>query len=114
MLSRIAQTSISQSPTAQPRLVHAAHEFEAQLMKELLKPLTSSDDTAGESGSAGAFGDYAGEALGRALSDRGGFGIANRIIAQVSRSGGSQTGNRTASVPVTANSHANNSTGPNK
>jgi HAMP domain-containing protein len=26
--------------TPQPRLVRAAHEFEAQMMKELLKPMT--------------------------------------------------------------------------
>ena len=26
-----------------PKLVHAAHEFEAQMMKELLKPMTEGD-----------------------------------------------------------------------
>jgi len=89
-------------PEPQPRLVHAAHEFEAQLMKELLKPLTAGDDDE-EAGSAGALGDFAGEALGRALSDHGGFGIADRIIAQVS-----QSGNRPASAPVIENHHFNN------
>jgi hypothetical protein len=31
----------SSQATPQPRLVHAAHEFEAQMMQELLKPMTS-------------------------------------------------------------------------
>jgi Rod binding domain-containing protein len=88
----------------QPRLIRAAHEFEAQMMKELLKPLTAGDGLTGsedESGSTGALGDYAGEALGRALSEAGGFGIASRIVGQVS--GNSQSGNQPHVAPVTAN-----------
>jgi hypothetical protein len=73
------------------------------MMKELLKPLTAGDGLTGsddESGSTGALGDYAGEALGRALSEAGGFGIANRILGQFSRSG-----NQPNVVPVTENQH---------
>lgn len=104
MIAAITQASSHQAPAAppEPRLVSAAHEFEAQLMKELLKPLTAGSDT-DETGSQGALGDCAGEALGRALSRQGGFGIANRIIDQVSR-----TGNGSASAPVTANRHPKN------
>jgi hypothetical protein len=80
-------------------------------MKELLKPLTSFDESADETGSAGALGDYAGEALGRALSDQGSFGIASRIIAHVSQPGASQSGNRPASAPVTAKLNVNNGPG---
>ncbi len=85
---------------AQPRLVKAAHEFEAQLMQELMKPLTrggapgcengdgdgdaDSDDDGGL-GSAGALGEFASESMARAMSEHGGFGIANQIIAQLSR-----------------------------
>lgn len=107
MLAAISPATSQHGPTTapEPRLVHAAHEFEAQLMKELLKPLFSGDDAGNETSSSGALGDYAGESLGRALSDQGGFGIADRIIAQVS--GASQSGNRTASAPVTINLHAN-------
>lgn len=85
-----------------PRLVRAAHEFEAQMMKELLKPMTSdslpgSDDENGE-GSGGALGEFASESLGKALSTQGGFGLANRIVQDVSHSGtrtvnGNPTGN---------------------
>ncbi len=76
----------------QPRLVKAAHEFEAQMMKELLKPMTGTSGLTGEeedSGSAsnGALGEFASEALGRALSDRGGFGMANKIVQELSHSG---------------------------
>jgi Rod binding domain-containing protein len=80
---------------AQPRLVKAAHEFEAQLMQELMKPLTrggapgdengdKDSEDGGGLGSAGALGEFASEAMARAVSEQGGFGIANRIIAQLS------------------------------
>ena len=93
-----------------PRLIRAAHEFEAQMMKELLKPLTSGDGLTGsddESGSSGALGDYAAEALGRALSEAGGLGIANRIVGQVSQSSISHSGNLPKAGPVTSNPHTN-------
>jgi Rod binding domain-containing protein len=76
--------------TPQPRLVRAAHEFEAQMMKELLKPMSGGDALFGEdseTGSGGALGEYASEALGRSLSEQGGFGIANRIVRGLSHSG---------------------------
>jgi Rod binding domain-containing protein len=77
-----------------PRLVRAAHEFEAQMMQELLRPMTGGDALAGEddgagpelgsgSGSGGALADFATEALGEALSQRGGFGIADRIVREL-------------------------------
>ncbi len=80
----------------QPRLVRAAHEFEAQMMKELLKPMSSSsgltgDESDSSSGSGGALGEFAQEALGRALSERGGFGIASSIVRQLSHSGNHPT-----------------------
>lgn len=79
-------TEIKGAPAApSPRLINAAHEFEAQMMKELLKPLTDSDGLTGEDGdagmgSAGALGEFASEALGRAISDQGGLGIASHIV----------------------------------
>ena len=77
-----------------PRLVRAAHEFEAQLMKELLRPMTESGSLAGDddgdgSGGAGTLGEFASESLAGALSASGGFGIANRILGEISRSGNS-------------------------
>ena len=96
-----------QAPDApEPRLVRAAHEFEGQMMKELLKPMTDGDASAGaengdsdsRAGSEGALGEFASEALGQALSQRGGLGIANEIVKELSHSdhrhgGGKVTGN---------------------
>jgi Rod binding domain-containing protein len=93
--------------TPQPRLVRAAHEFEAQMMKEMMKPMTHGSSLTGEdedsdSGSGGALGEYASEALGRALSDQGGFGIANRIVRDLSHSG-----NQSGTGTVTGSLHGN-------
>jgi Rod binding domain-containing protein len=79
--------------TPQPRLVKAAHEFEAQMMKELLKPLTSGSGEDGEEdgeSSGGALTEYAGEAMARAISEAGGFGISNRIVSDLTKAGNSQ------------------------
>jgi Rod binding domain-containing protein len=77
-----------------PRLVRAAHEFEGQMMQELLKPMTHGDALTGTGedkdsgeGSGGALSEFASEALGQSLSQRGGLGIAHRIIQELSHSG---------------------------
>jgi Rod binding domain-containing protein len=98
---------ISSVATPEPRLVHAAHEFEAQMMQELLKPMMSSNGLDGEesdsaSGSGGALGEFASEALGRALSEQGGFGIATSVVRELSH-----TGNRSKTAQVTGNLHGN-------
>jgi len=97
------------STVPQPRLVRAAHEFEAQMMKELMKPLNrgssftgSDEDEDQESGSGGALGEFASDALGRALSEGGGFGIAKGIVKQLSAAG-----NQNGTVPVIGNLHTN-------
>jgi Rod binding domain-containing protein len=74
--------------TKDPKLERSAHEFEASLMTELLKPLQESDGLTGEDsdsgmGSEGALSGFASESLARAISDRGGFGIADRILHQL-------------------------------
>jgi Rod binding domain-containing protein len=79
-----------------PKLERSAHEFEASLMAELLKPLQESDGLTGEgsdsgAGSEGALSGFASESLARAISERGGFGIADRILHQLeSPSAGAQ------------------------
>lgn len=98
----------AQAETAPPpRLVRAAHEFEGQMMKELLKPMTNGDALTGAegdadsgAGSGGALGEFASEALGQSLSERGGFGIADQIIKELSHSG-----NKRESGKVTTNLH---------
>jgi hypothetical protein len=76
-------------------------------MKELLKPMTggvglSGEDGDADSGSSGALGEFASEALGQALSERGGFGIAHRIVSELSPSA-----SRSGSAKVTGNRHEN-------
>ena len=64
------------------------------MMKEIMKPMTSAsnslagdeDDSDSSSGSGGALGQFASEALARALSDHGGLGIANQIVCELSHS----------------------------
>jgi Rod binding domain-containing protein len=87
----ISASGMAASVTPQPRLVKAAHEFEAQMLKEMLKPLTSdstlgSEDEDSSVGSSGALGEFASEALGKAISEGGGFGIANRVLHDLNRS----------------------------
>ncbi len=111
-----AATQAASAPS--PKLVQAAHEFEGQMMKELLEPMMSGDALTGAedgdsdlgsssgAGSTGALGEFASEALGKALSDHGGFGIADRIVKELSRSG-SYDGNHHGNGKVTGNLHGN-------
>jgi Rod binding domain-containing protein len=94
--------------SAQPKVVHAAYEFEAQMMMELLKPLTHSDGLTGNEddssyGSGGALGEFASEALAQAVSQQGGLGIAHLILSNLSHSG-----NHACAAKVTGNQHENN------
>jgi Rod binding domain-containing protein len=84
-----AVQGMSRGAVSENRLIRAAHEFEGQMLKELLKPMASGGlDGGGDDGeSGGILGDFAAEALGRGLSERGGLGIANQIIGQLSRKG---------------------------
>ena len=89
------------------RLVRAAHEFEGQMMQQLLQPMThgdaltgTDDDENSGAGSGGALGEFASEALGQSLSERGGLGIANQIIQELSR-----TSNQHETGKVTKNLH---------
>ncbi len=74
---------------AAPRLERAAQEFEAQMMKELLRPMSTASAVPGEDEeeSGGVLGEFASEALAGAMSAHGGLGMAKRIVADLSRSG---------------------------
>lgn len=102
-----ATGTATSSATTQSRLVKAAHEFEAQMMGELLKPLTAGNGLDGEesdtaSGSGGALGAFASESLGRGLSEHGGFGIATSIVKQLT-----PKGNASVTAQVTRDLHGN-------
>ena len=80
-----AEYEIQRDSVAGARLANAAHEFEAQMMKELIRPMLQRDDGEDGTGSGGALKEFAGEALGQSLSRAGIFGIADRIAATLSR-----------------------------
>jgi Rod binding domain-containing protein len=90
----LQSTSTNPGQSKNPRLERSAHEFEASLMAELLKPLQEKDGLTGEDtgeggvGSGGALAGFTSESLARAISERGGFGIANRILHQLERNDG--------------------------
>ncbi len=71
------------------KLTDGAHQFEAMMLEEMLKPLKfgESPDAAGEADRGGGAGStiqgYGTEALAKAISDGGGFGLARQIVQQV-------------------------------
>lgn len=92
----VAVETSTHSAVSENRLRLAAHEFEGQLLQELLKPMAS-DALAGDGDgedAGGVLGEFAAEALGRGLSERGGLGIANRLVAQLSQTGNAPVGYR--------------------
>ena len=86
--SQAAESAAAAQPNQNPKLKSAAHEFEASIMKEFLKPLQhdslfseESDKDADDSGgSAEALMSFGAEAMAKAISEHGGFGIAQKIL----------------------------------
>ncbi len=106
-VNAIAGLSGNGDAAPSPRLVSAAHEFEGQMMQQLMKPMTHGDALTGTDededsglGSGGALSEFASEALGQSLSERGGLGIAKQIIQELSH-----TGNHHVSVKVPKKLH---------
>lgn len=99
-LDSIASSTLTttHASSKDPKLEKSAHEFEASLMAELLKPmqegdgLTGEDSDGGGMGSGGALAGFASESLARAISERGGFGIADRILHQLAPKGATMKG----------------------
>jgi Rod binding domain-containing protein len=79
------------TPHTQPqaRLTDAAQQFEGIFLQEFLKPLQSGKDGLTGEDSSDSSTDtlqtYGTEALAKAISSRGGFGIAHQVIQQVNR-----------------------------
>ncbi len=74
------------------RMVKAAHQFEASMMNELMKPLMENslfeEDDSSEligqrSGGSNALMSFASEAFAGSLSEHGGLGIARQIISHL-------------------------------
>src|ERR1700745_4324373 len=89
---KISANITSQPATAevhkQAKLIDAAQQFEATMLQQLLKPLEyghsswggeqKSDDTASDTISS-----FGTEAIAKAISNGGGFGIAKQIVSKV-------------------------------
>ena len=70
------------------RLVDAAQQFEAMMMQEMLKPLSSSEnkwDTGDqdEDKAAQTLTSYGTEVMAKAISKAGGLGIAKKVVQEV-------------------------------
>src|SRR5664279_4023101 len=80
------------------RMVRAAHQFEASMMNELMKPsmensMFEEDDPSAlvgqGSGGSNALMGFASESLAGSLSEHGGLGIARQIISHLRAESGS-------------------------
>jgi Rod binding domain-containing protein len=70
------------------KLADGARQFEAMMLQEMLKPLKFGDapgsgDGDEEGGANGTLQSYGTEALAKSIASQGGFGIARKIIQQV-------------------------------
>jgi Rod binding domain-containing protein len=80
----------SMEPTVpSPRLTNAAHQFEASMLQELLKPLqqqsglSDSDKDSDDADSNSSLREYGTEVMAGALSQRGGLGISKMVLAKL-------------------------------
>ena len=87
-------SDISHLPTAeaqrQAKLVDAAQQFEATMLQELLKPMQHGqsswgDEEKSEDSASDTISSFGTEAIAKAISKSGGFGIARRVVEQVTQ-----------------------------
>lgn len=79
------------------RLTDGAHQFEAMMLQQMLKPLHFGQSPGAEAEDGGANASIQGfgtEALAKSIAGHGGFGIARQIIRQVT----AEEANRKAKV----------------
>src|SRR5271155_1869449 len=70
------------------KLVDAAQQFEATMLQELLKPMQHGQDSWGgeeksDDSAADTISSFGTEAIAKAISQGGGFGIAKQIVSKV-------------------------------
>jgi peptidoglycan hydrolase FlgJ len=74
----------------QAKLVDSAQQFEATMLQELLKPMQHGqsswgDEEKSEDSASGTMSSFGTEAIAKAISKGGGFGIARRVVEQISQ-----------------------------
>ena len=71
------------------KLVDAAQQFESMLMQEILKPMRSGQDglngEKSDDSAADTISSFGTEAIAKAISKRGGLGIATLVVRHVTR-----------------------------
>lgn len=73
----------------QAKLVDAAQQFEGMMLQEMLKPMRGGQDSWGgdvksdEDSASDTISSFGTEALAKSISQKGGFGIAKKVISQV-------------------------------
>jgi len=90
---KISSEVSSQPATAaegqkQAKLVDAAQQFEATMLQELLKPMQHGQDSWGgeekcDDSASDTISSFGTEAMAKAISVGGGFGIARQIVSKV-------------------------------
>jgi Rod binding domain-containing protein len=80
-------TSVAEAQK-QAKLVDAAQQFEATMLQELLKPLQHGQsswagDEKSDDSAADTISSFGTEAIAKAISKGGGFGIAKQIVSKV-------------------------------
>ena len=81
-------TSTALDGAKQAKLVDAAQQFEATMLQELLKPLQHGQNSWGgdeksDDSSTDSISSFGTEAVAKAISKGGGFGIAKQIVSKV-------------------------------
>lgn len=74
----------------QAKLIDAAQQFEATMLQELLKPMQHGQDSWGgeeksDDSASDTMSSFGTEAIAKAISKGGGFGIAKQIVSKVTQ-----------------------------
>jgi Rod binding domain-containing protein len=87
-LDTVNQPAVAMETQKHAKLVDAAQQFEASMLQELLKPMQHGqsswgDEEKNDDSSTDTISSFGTEAIAKAISKGGGFGIANQIISKV-------------------------------
>jgi peptidoglycan hydrolase FlgJ len=82
------QTTTDLDRAKQAKLTDAAQQFEATMLQELLKPMQHGQDSwdgdeKSDDSSTDSISSFGTEAVAKAISKGGGFGIAKQIVSKV-------------------------------
>jgi peptidoglycan hydrolase FlgJ len=85
------QSTAAMDGQKQAKLADAAQQFEATMLQELLKPMQHGQDSWGggeeksDDSASDTISSFGSEAIAKAFSKKGGFGIAKQIISKVTQ-----------------------------